>query len=336
MSPKEFRVTLETVTPLFLGGAEPRGRPVFMNVRDGNQVYEVASRIEEGEPELRVSAFRGMFRYWLRAVAGGVIGDHQLRDLHKLESAVFGSTENGSRIHIKPDLPSMLTDSPTMILPHKRNEGRQAAWRRAIDPNQTFDLIITSRLGCSETVWKTALSMIEFSLTFGGVGLRARRGYGTLRIIDPPNMRFPQSEEEIEIHLQRVISQAINTVKKLATELGIKVLKNAQPGPTKYPTLNQKVLIWLGQQLFSTPTEAIAAFMRKTRSVDYLGFAHGKHKQSSPLWVRFIKVTNSNSNNYQLLISTLPSSFIGSNYDELEKFVKSFPGKPIQIPGWNA
>lgn len=40
-------LTLETVTPLFLGGADPRGAP-----------------------ELRAPAFRGMMRYWFRAVLG--------------------------------------------------------------------------------------------------------------------------------------------------------------------------------------------------------------------------------------------------------------------------
>jgi CRISPR-associated protein Cmr1 len=43
-------ITLETVTPLFLGGADPRGAP-----------------------ELRPPAFRGAMRYWLRElIEGGV------------------------------------------------------------------------------------------------------------------------------------------------------------------------------------------------------------------------------------------------------------------------
>jgi CRISPR-associated protein Cmr1 len=41
---QKITVKLETVTPLFLGGADPRG-----------------------EPELRPPAFRGAMRYWLRA-----------------------------------------------------------------------------------------------------------------------------------------------------------------------------------------------------------------------------------------------------------------------------
>ncbi len=38
---RQLTVTLETVTPMFLGGAEPRGKP-----------------------ELRAPSFRGALRYW--------------------------------------------------------------------------------------------------------------------------------------------------------------------------------------------------------------------------------------------------------------------------------
>ena len=70
--PKTLTVTLETVTPLFLGGADPRGTP-----------------------ELRAPAFRGALRYWLRAMLGGAVGDttENLHKLHACESAVFGSTD---------------------------------------------------------------------------------------------------------------------------------------------------------------------------------------------------------------------------------------------------
>jgi len=68
-----MKVTLEAVTPLFLGGADPRG-----------------------EPELRAASIRGALRFWLRALLGGVIGDKDLDALRKAESAVFGSTDTGA------------------------------------------------------------------------------------------------------------------------------------------------------------------------------------------------------------------------------------------------
>lgn len=52
MGRRELKATLEIVTPLFLGGANPRGAP-----------------------ELRAASVRGVLRFWLRALLGGVLGD---------------------------------------------------------------------------------------------------------------------------------------------------------------------------------------------------------------------------------------------------------------------
>lgn len=50
----EIKLSLQTVTPLFLGGSNPKG-----------------------EPELRAPSFRGVMRFWLRALLGGILGDDQ-------------------------------------------------------------------------------------------------------------------------------------------------------------------------------------------------------------------------------------------------------------------
>lgn len=68
MAANALTMTLETVTPLFLAGAEPRG-----------------------QPELRPPSFRGALRYWLRAALGGVLGDDP-ETVARTEAAVFGST----------------------------------------------------------------------------------------------------------------------------------------------------------------------------------------------------------------------------------------------------
>lgn len=62
---KSLTVTLQTVTPLFLGGAGPRGAP-----------------------ELRAPSFRGALRYWLRAALGEAIGDNDLKAWHSLKKCL--------------------------------------------------------------------------------------------------------------------------------------------------------------------------------------------------------------------------------------------------------
>jgi len=63
------RLPLVTLTPLFLGGADPRG-----------------------DPELRASSVRGALRFWLRALLGGCYGtdDQALAEIRRLEAETFG------------------------------------------------------------------------------------------------------------------------------------------------------------------------------------------------------------------------------------------------------
>jgi CRISPR-associated protein Cmr1 len=70
-------VTLKIITPLFLGGAEPRG-----------------------EPELRPASFRGALRFWWRAAFGGAVGE-DLDILRSAEASVFGSNERGSSLVVR-------------------------------------------------------------------------------------------------------------------------------------------------------------------------------------------------------------------------------------------
>ncbi|MDW8002553.1 MAG: type III-B CRISPR module RAMP protein Cmr1, partial [Deltaproteobacteria bacterium] len=74
---KKVCVTLETVSPAFLAGSSPRSLP-----------------------EIRAPSFRGVMRFWLRALLGGVVGDNP-KEIFMRESAVFGSTEHASPITIR-------------------------------------------------------------------------------------------------------------------------------------------------------------------------------------------------------------------------------------------
>jgi CRISPR-associated protein Cmr1 len=349
--PKSITISLETVTPLFLGGAEPRGVVTeWKEVKKNGEIFYSAAKIDGGKPELRPSAFRGLFRFWLRVVAGGIIGENNLKDLHKLESSVFGSTDVGSNIIIQLRYDKQPRDSPTIILPHKKEEkegkGKKAGWRRAINPEQPFDLILRPKFGCSDAVWETALAIVELSLMFGGIGLRSRRGYGTLRIAGPQPMQTPVTASEWETHIQRVTGNVLNSVSKLANALGISTVSSIQTGPSKFPMANQKGLIWIGQQTFPTAMKTLETFMENahtfikgahTTDYDYIGFAHGRKRQASPLWVRVIQVEQNNTMQYAMLMVILASKFErgNENYPILEKLVRSFPGKPVNVNGWN-
>src|SRR6266566_813193 len=76
---QEVTFEVETITPLFLAGAD------------------------QTKAELRAPSFRGEMRYWLRALVGGLVGTgpEGLKKVRDVETEVFGATDRGSAISIK-------------------------------------------------------------------------------------------------------------------------------------------------------------------------------------------------------------------------------------------
>lgn len=304
---KTLTVTLETVTPLFLGGAELRSTP-----------------------ELRPPAFRGALRYWLRAALGGVIGDNNLAGLHELESAVFGSTDYGSPIQFR--LHGHLQESSEKVLPHK--EGKQAAPRKAFRSDQTVELSLSQFRSDDETVWQAVCSVLNLALTFGGIGLRSRRGYGTLRVVQSsePVLVFltPSTLEGWKQHLRQVTEGTATSARKFVQARKVAVTQ-LPTGPARYPGATQKGLIRLCNLEAASAMAAVTQFMQGVPKSQALGGI--KPRQASPLWVRPIQL----GEQYGLLLTVLASDFPGADYNTVQSFLdKEFPGEDIRVKGWNA
>jgi len=295
---QEETVKLQIITPLFLKGANP-----------------------DGPPELRPPSFRGELRYWLRATIGAVIGDTNLENIRKLEAAVFGTPDSGSPITVRiPQKP--LTASRQPILPH--HAGRTGD-RQAFDPGQLFSLTINAPRPVSDEVWRVAGATLRMMLTFGGVGLRSRRGYGTLAIVNV----FPKTSDGWDTHIQTTIVEAISAVKSLAAKLSIPSLSVPPVGPGKFPCGNQTGMIRIVDPLRTQAIETVTDFMSRTMNVPYLGGI--APRQASPLWVRPIEMNGQ----FGLLFMVLASNFTGSDYAQVKTFINRFAGHDISVRGWN-
>ena len=177
---REIRVTLETVTPLFLGGADPRG-----------------------EPELRPPSFRGALRYWLRAALGGVIGDQDLDALRVAEAAVFGSVSEGSA-SVSPVGVRLVHRAPLKSLSYSeicdwKEQGksfgrpgiaylffaargtRSEQERSGLTGEFSLQLQLLPRAD-PEGLVKAGLALWLFT-HLGGLGNRSRRGAGSLQVV---------------------------------------------------------------------------------------------------------------------------------------------------------
>lgn len=299
---RELRVTLETVTPLLLHGADNR------------------------TPELRPPSFRGAMRYWWRAALGGVIGDENLKGLHELEGALFGSTERASPIGLR--LKSLdIRKTKADVLPHKNKFIPSGAL------DGTFELMLTQPRHDDTLVWDAACASLELALTFGGVGQRSRRGYGALRIVEASDARvkpFPITMHGWKRQVTRVSQQAI----EVAMEMAIQVLGPDDLGRVEgladYPCATNAGLIRLYDLQAGTAMEAVARFMRQTKKKRAFGGVN--RRQASPLWMRPIQTRPSS---YGVLCTVLTSEFRDADYDYVEGFLKSLGGEPLKVKGWN-
>jgi CRISPR-associated protein Cmr1 len=309
-----LKLELETVTPLLLSGAEP------------------------GAPELRAPAFRGALRYWLRATLGGVLGDRDVASLHQLETAVCGSTEFGSPISVRvsarnlQDQPTPMQSQPTPILPHKS----QSARRPAFNAGQTLTLRVEQLRSDDADTWRAAYTALQLALTFGGLGLRSRRGYGTLRIVESSDATlaapFPTSLAGWTSHINAVGSAAVMAARELARSKG-GVGGMLPTGVTRYPSASTQDLIRIHDLRARSAMDAITQFMAKVPQNPALGGI--QPRQASPLWVRPIQLDD----HYGLLLVVLASQFGGANYPWVRTFLdQDFPpaGRDIIVKGWNA
>jgi CRISPR-associated protein Cmr1 len=154
MATEKFQATLETVTPLFLGGSDPRG-----------------------QPELRAASFRGAMRFWLRALLGGVLGDRPDK-IFQCESQVFGSTDHASPVVVRLE-PHRLDWGEHYPLPHHKE--RKFRGFNGFNPGQQFEVCLLSH---DEVALQQAQKALLLLCYLGGLGRRSRRGFGSLQITD--------------------------------------------------------------------------------------------------------------------------------------------------------
>ncbi|MEM3581413.1 MAG: type III-B CRISPR module RAMP protein Cmr1 [Candidatus Bathyarchaeia archaeon] len=160
-----MRAELETVTPLFLAGANQR------------------------EPELRAPSFRGVMRFWLRALLGGVLGNNP-QEIFKHESAVFGSTEHASPVIVRVEHQSLQFTTYSQLTANKpglayllfsARATRSEPERKAIQGQ--FGLTCQSRSGTQSVLPFESAYAYLWPLTYlGGIGSHSRRGGGNLQV----------------------------------------------------------------------------------------------------------------------------------------------------------
>lgn len=174
MEMKEFDV--EVVTPLFLGGADPK------------------------KAELRAASIKGSLRFWWRAL----YGCDDLADMKKRESEIFGSTEKKSSFsiqlngidNIKPIMKNVDKGKIFVVNSSKGTfrlgiidylafgirDHKQGYTKEHIQSSAHFSIKLIFNRCFSDEVLESFCNFIRF----GGLGAKSRNGFGSLHIEDLP------------------------------------------------------------------------------------------------------------------------------------------------------
>lgn len=237
----EGRFNCEVLTPLFLGGADPRAGS-----------------------ELRPPSVRGALRYWYRALVGGsslMRPEHadETDDLRRREERVFGSPGRGSTVSVlvlakgKPEVRKFERDRPVRtadgdVLSSGRDyllwsmgqSGRPenpAGYRprQYIVPGSEFEIILRTRF--QEAELEEAGAALWLLANLGAIGARANRGAGsfwvrsTEGVTRVPAFEQSKSVEELAAYLARGIRQS------LAVVAGPRAVWRKLDGPPDYDVL---------------------------------------------------------------------------------------------------
>ena len=142
------KLNLETVTPMFLHGADPKKKP-----------------------ELRPPSFKSLMRYWWRTVQ-----DCKTEPLRKTEACLFGSTDGKAPFSIRISGTVDLAQASYTPLPHRT--GNRGFKSDAYKAGKPFDLYLITKKESDASTYK---QIAKLGFLLGGVGNRSRRGFGSIR-----------------------------------------------------------------------------------------------------------------------------------------------------------
>ncbi len=226
---------LETVTPLFLSGAD------------------------QTTAELRPPAFRGALRYWFRAIAASIASEDIVRTW---EDKVFGNTDGGGAVTIRVQAKQPVSncvlkkdqDFPGLIYLFFSTYGdNKRDPRGCFPPGSHFKVILQTRLNRQEDqqCLKLAIGAMWLLIHLGGLGSRSNRGGGNLKVknqFQPLNLGLEFKIEAVDIQsLSKELSQGIRLVKELYREIIPSSQASQVSAPTQFDILHPQtsnIYLW--------------------------------------------------------------------------------------------
>lgn len=147
---KTITFTCETITPMFLSGADGK------------------------TPELRPPSIKGALRFWWRAMNGHL----PLKELKEKEGDIFGDTSKRSLVIIRCQFQALQTET-NLPVPHK-----DFMKQKSFAVGQTFSVTLGLTRESKNFGLEELSAVFEVACILGGLGKRVRRGMGSVQVID--------------------------------------------------------------------------------------------------------------------------------------------------------
>lgn len=200
---KTLQFNIKFITPLLIGGAN-------------NHVDENG---------LSGKALRGCWRFWFRAMVGGMMKAITIEDMISLENRIFGSADNNIGAKFRLNIIKMDKYEPEkFILGFMRNGQEQKKY--GFSEGSSYSITILPRETMSEDEINILFSTIWLWGNLGSVGNRERRGFGspviglksggdyhiTLQNSDKTTIKLPikdnpfKDSKELKEHLKKGLS----------------------------------------------------------------------------------------------------------------------------------
>ena len=287
-----YKFNVKFISPLLIGGT---GNKIDRNGLSGK-------------------ALRGCWRFWCRAIIGGMMENINKKNLYELESEVFGSAD--SKIGAKFRL---IVEEHANYPIKNFNLGFPRGNKDGFEEGASYSITVLPRKTMSES--KHAINILFATIwlwgNLGAVGNRSRRGFGSPIIylddksgdifnMNESNYKFPIEEQpftksgDLEKHLKIGLTSIWEIYRNWITNSDISIVTgniDTLPAPRRAQFFCLRTIkqIAVGINGFTDRNNAISAVHGK-RKCRELG--SGKPRMASPVFIRFHRVIENNQNKY--------------------------------------
>jgi CRISPR-associated protein Cmr1 len=329
---------VHALTPLFLAGAALTGA------------------------ELRAPTLRGLLRYWLRTLVGGLVGtDKQgLDSTWQMESAIFGNTHTRSAITVQvsgaSQEPREFQEKITIRQGEKRlgtgrgyllwsmtKRGMRSNFRPArwyYPAGTGFQVALSAHETSSQQI-KQAIAAFWLLTQLGGIGSRSRRCAGSVqanlqdgnaRLPDLPSLPFTQAEDSQALKQQ--LESGIDSARKLIA-LEKRPIEDARfdvlaPGACRIWILQDGQPWHSAEQAMQITGERLRAYRSRLsieqRKIFGLPLANSTPgmRRASPLHLRITRLRGARYVCVAVLFKTVSEDVRVQDYEVIEQWCDEF------------